>query len=154
MFYQTTSEKQTFNLGKKFAKELHGGEVILLSGDLGAGKTVFVKGLAAGLGVKKIITSPTFVLFKVYPIAKEQENPSIRGAGKRTREQVKYLVHADCYRLAKGGDILDAGLAEYCGRADTVVAVEWGERLGRLAGMKVIKVVLKLKKGGREVEVR
>jgi len=66
MITTTYSEKQTFNLGKKIAKKLQGGEIIGLTGDLGAGKTVFIKGLAKGLGVRQAVTSPTFVLMKIY----------------------------------------------------------------------------------------
>lgn len=62
----TKSANETIALGKKFAKTLKGGEVVLLIGGLGSGKTTFVKGIAQGLGIKKNITSPTFVLMKVY----------------------------------------------------------------------------------------
>ena len=60
------SEKDTFSLAKKIAAQLKGGEVLCLIGDLGAGKTAFTKGIAAGLKIKNIITSPTFVLMKIY----------------------------------------------------------------------------------------
>ncbi|MBI5621244.1 tRNA (adenosine(37)-N6)-threonylcarbamoyltransferase complex ATPase subunit type 1 TsaE [Candidatus Falkowbacteria bacterium] len=117
MKYQTTTEHQTFALGKKLAQTLRGGELILLQGELGSGKTVLAKGIGAGLGIRKTITSPTFFLFNIYPVKK---HPTI-----------KRLVHADCYRLKSGRDIVEAGLGDYLGQADTVVVVEWGEKLPR-----------------------
>ena len=66
----TNSDKETFALGKEWAKKLKGGEIIALEGDLGAGKTVFSQGLCTGLGYKKRVQSPTFVLMKIYPLKK------------------------------------------------------------------------------------
>jgi len=86
----TLSEKQTLDLGKKIAKELKGGETIALIGELGAGKTIFTKGIADGLRIKKYITSPTFVLMKVYPIDLKKNN------------KIKTLCHIDAYRLNSG----------------------------------------------------
>jgi len=126
MQYKTSTEQQTIKLGEKFAKGLRGGELLILSGDLGSGKTVFTKGLAKGLGIKKVITSPTFVLFKAYPLSAP---PAGRRLPLGRGRHIKYFVHADCYRLKNGHDIIHAGLSEYLGRKDTVVVVEWGERL-------------------------
>jgi len=108
----THSEKETFFLGKKIAAKLKGGETIGLVGDLGAGKTALAKGIAAGLGVKQKINSPTFVLIKVYPARK--------GA-------IRHLAHADAYRLGSSKKLKDAGLGDYLGRPDSVAIVEWAE---------------------------
>ncbi|MFA5359137.1 MAG: tRNA (adenosine(37)-N6)-threonylcarbamoyltransferase complex ATPase subunit type 1 TsaE [Patescibacteria group bacterium] len=129
MSYTTTTEKQTFNLGKALAKNLNGGETILLQGNLGSGKTILTKGIAAGLNIKKTITSPTFVLFKVYPVKKHRT--------------IKRLVHADCYRLTDGQAILDAGLEEYIGNKDTLVIIEWGEKIKTIIPTKTIKIIFK-----------
>ena len=135
----TTTEQQTINLGKKIAKDLTGGEVLLLQGNLGSGKTVLVKGLAKGLGIKKVVTSPTFILFTVYPV--------------KGQKKIKKLVHADCYRLTDAKDIMSAGLAEFCGRPDTVTVIEWGEKLkGKTGKAKVIKFSLD-KNGGRIIQL-
>ena len=109
----TKSEKQTFNLGKKIAKTHKGGEVLALTGDLGAGKTVLVKGIANGLGVKKIVTSPTFVLMKVYPLKNKSHK----------------LVHVDCYRTTNSQEIIDIGTTEYFGREDAITVIEWAEKI-------------------------
>jgi len=110
----TNSEQETFEFAKNFAAELKGGEIIGLSGDLGAGKTVFTKGLAAGLGVSDNVNSPTFVIMKVYPIA-DFKSP------------VSNLVHIDAYRLQSAEDIKTIGADEYFARPDTITVIEWPE---------------------------
>src|SRR4030042_6073968 len=102
----TKSEKQTFNFAKKFAKTLKGGEVIGLVGDLGAGKTIFAKGLASGLGVKQTVNSPTFVIMKIY---------KIRG----TKSGIRNLIHVDAYRIKKADEINSIGITDYLHRTDT-----------------------------------
>lgn len=94
------------------AQAFRGGEVVLLTGELGAGKTAFVRGLASGLDADPAeVASPTFVLLTSYP-------------GRLT------LHHADLYRLRGDGDEAEIGLEELPGPAG-VLAVEWAERLGR-----------------------
>lgn len=121
MQYISASEKETFNFAKKFAKRLKGGEIIGLTGDLGAGKTVFAKGLAAGLGVKKNITSPTFVLMKVY----QTKYPNI-----------KYLIHIDAYRLKTPQDLIAIGAEEYFNRPDAVTVIEWADKIKKILPRK------------------
>lgn len=105
----TGSAAETFLVAQQLATTLAPGTFVLLSGDLGAGKTVFVKGLASGLGADPdAVTSPTFVLIQHY-----------RG--------VIPLVHADLYRLDAAAAIEDLGLDELA--AGAVVAIEWAERL-------------------------
>ncbi len=115
MIIRTTGEPQTFALGKKLARRLRGGEVVCLTGDLGSGKTIFVKGVAAGLGIRTSLTSPTFVIFKPYSV--------------QHHRTITTLVHADCYRLAATNTIVATGLTEYFGQPDTVTIIEWAERL-------------------------
>lgn len=126
----TTSEKQTFTLAKNLAKTLTGGEVITLQGNLGAGKTVFTKGLAAGLGIKKIVNSPTFVLMNIY----EVKHPMI-----------KQLVHIDCYRLKNPKDIIDIGATEYFNQPDTVVVIEWAEKIKNILPRSRFNISINLK---------
>jgi tRNA threonylcarbamoyladenosine biosynthesis protein TsaE len=109
----TRSEAETAAEGRRFAASLHGGEVLLLSGDLGAGKTAFVRGLAAGLGVDPAdVTSPTFTLVQEY-------------RGGRLP-----LFHVDLYRL-KPIEVDDLGLDEMS-LAGGVLAIEWPDRLPRV----------------------
>lgn len=121
MTITTKTEKETLNFAKKFASKLKGGEVIGLIGDLGAGKTIFTKGLAKGLGINDNITSPTFVLMKIYNI--KQKN-------------IKKLVHVDAYRLKTPKDMLAIGIDEYFNRDDTIIAVEWADKIKDILPLK------------------
>jgi len=122
----TTSARQTMTLGFRLAKQLKGGEILSLVGELGAGKTTFLKGLARGLKVKQQITSPTFVLMKVYPTNKGR---------------IKELVHVDCYRVP-AIEFNNIGLGDYLGQPDTVVAIEWADKL-ILKNKKIITISFK-----------
>ena len=119
----TTSEGETADLAAALARTFAGGEVVLLSGELGTGKTAFVRGLARGLGVDPDeVASPTFVLLTRYP-------------GRLS------LHHADLYRLRGDGDERELGLAELPGPAG-VLAVEWAERLPAREWPEAIRVRL------------
>ncbi|HKB11443.1 MAG TPA: tRNA (adenosine(37)-N6)-threonylcarbamoyltransferase complex ATPase subunit type 1 TsaE [Vicinamibacterales bacterium] len=110
MMIATETESQTADVGRDLAQTLGAGDVVLLYGDLGAGKTAFVKGLAEGLGFPSDeVSSPTFTLIQEY-----------RG-GRLT------LFHVDLYRLDDPREILDLGLDEIA--VDGVLAVEWAEKL-------------------------
>src|SRR5687767_2850782 len=109
--FTTSSEKETFALGEQIAGTLQPATFVLLHGDLGAGKTAFVRSLASGLGANPDdVSSPTFVLIQHY------------------KGRVP-LVHVDLYRLDSGAAVDDLGLEEMADGA--VVAVEWAERLPR-----------------------
>jgi len=104
------SPEETATLGERWGRDAAPGWVIGLSGDLGAGKTQFVKGLARGLGITARVHSPTFALVNEY-------------AGGRLP-----LAHLDLYRLDTPDQILAAGLEEYLRRPNGVTVVEWCER--------------------------
>lgn len=107
------SDLETQALAEVLAATLKGGEVIALSGDLGAGKTTFVKGLARGLGVVETVTSPTFVLMNVYDVRKDS---------------IVHFVHSDCYRLDASSQLEGIGIGDYLSDSHSVVAIEWPER--------------------------
>jgi len=134
----THSEKETIELGKKFAREFRGGEVIALYGDLGAGKTTFVKGLAQGLGIKKIITSPTFILMNVYKIT----NYELR---------ITNFVHIDCYRIHSAHDIENIGAQEYFGRKDSVVVIEWAEKIKEILPKRKLEIKITSKEKNNRI---
>lgn len=115
------SAQETIKYGQQFAQKLKGGEVIGLMGDLGGGKTTFVQGLAKGLKIKQNITSPTFVILKVYNILRP--NLHLRGVS---------LVHIDAYRLESIEDIKSVGLEDYLGRKDAIVIIEWAEKIKKV----------------------
>ena len=108
----SNSVQATQTFAAKLGKVLQGGEVILLVGDLGGGKTTFVQGLAKSLGIKDHITSPTFVLKKIYS----------------TKLKLN-MEHLDLYRLNKNEITLDPTLLENFGKADIIAIVEWGEKI-------------------------
>lgn len=135
MKYTTTSQNQTIALGKKIAKDLKGGEVLAFSGNLGAGKTTLIKGIAKGLGIKKIITSPTFVLMKVYNVK---------------HKTIKRLVHIDCYRLNSSQEILDIGAGEYINDKNTIVVIEWAEKIKKILPRQQKQILISL--GNKENE--
>jgi tRNA threonylcarbamoyladenosine biosynthesis protein TsaE len=119
----TGSVAETEKVAETLAATLRGGEVVLLSGELGAGKTAFVRGLARGLGVDpQEVASPTFVLVTSYP--------------GRMR-----LHHADLYRLAGNGDDRELGLEELPG-PEGVLAIEGSERLTLRPWARTIQVTL------------
>jgi tRNA threonylcarbamoyladenosine biosynthesis protein TsaE len=109
---------ETESLGEKWGHNAKNGLVIALSGDLGAGKTQFVKGFARGLGFTGRIHSPTFTLVNVYT------------GGRLT------LFHLDLYRLETKGQVLSAGIEEYL-RPEGVAVIEWAERwFGDIHGLQ------------------
>ncbi len=110
----TNNSSETSNLGTRFAKSLKAGDVLLLFGDLGAGKTTFVQGLAKGLGIKERILSPTFVLQRIHNAKKSG---------------IKTFNHVDLYRLEGKQAIETLGLSETMNDPEGVVAIEWADRL-------------------------
>lgn len=141
------SEKDTLKLAREFATKLKGGEVLALVGELGAGKTVFIKGLAKGLGVKNIITSPTFVLMKVYTAQKHKNT--------KAQKQIKELIHIDAYRLSGGQAFEDIGALEYFGDENCIVAIEWADRVKDILPKSAIKIKFKiLKDNQREILIK
>ena len=117
--YEVKSVEETWALAREFAKELKPGDVVCLEGDLGAGKTTFTQGLAAAMGVKGRVTSPTFCIV--------QEHEAVSPDGDCPR----LLVHMDLYRLHGEDDVLAIGWEDYLARG-AVIVVEWPERAGTL----------------------
>lgn len=104
----TTSPAETELAGRRLGERLRTGDIVLLTGELGAGKTTFVRGVAQGAGSNAWVASPTFQLVRVYP----------------GRVQ---LAHVDLYRIEKPDELADLGLDELAQQG--AVVVEWGERL-------------------------
>lgn len=127
----TKTEDDTFNFGLKLGKKINKAEVLALSGDLGAGKTKFLQGLAKGLGVKMKVNSPTFNILKLYKVY--------------NNEKIKLFCHIDAYRLFSEKDLLSLGIEEYINDKKTVVAVEWAEKVKKIFPQKTIKIRIKIK---------
>ena len=119
----TTSSEETIELGEKLAKVLPNGLTILLTGDLGAGKTTLVRGIAKGLNIQGVVQSPTFNIMKIYP---KGDRP---------------LIHIDAYRLA---DIdTDIGLDEYIGYETGITMIEWPMYIEKLLPDNAMRITIK-----------
>jgi tRNA threonylcarbamoyl adenosine modification protein YjeE len=110
---ETSSAFETEAIGEELGRRLRNGDLVLLKGELGAGKTTLVRGMAKGSGSAAPVASPTFQLVRVYP----------------GRVQ---LAHVDLYRLENGEEVRDLGLEELLDQG--AVVVEWGERLAGADG--------------------
>lgn len=129
------SLKDTEKFAKKFAKILTGGQVILLNGDLGAGKTTFTKFVLRALGVRDEVTSPTFTIMKEY-------------AGKKVK-----IYHFDMYRISSGEEAKEFGLEEYIYSKDknTLVFIEWSENVLDILEGKFLKINITLGDNGERI---
>lgn len=134
---RTTSVDQTRQLAAALAELARAGDLLLLAGDLGAGKTAFAQGFGRGLGVEEPITSPTFTLAREYQ-------------GRRLR-----LHHLDVYRLEAMDEILDVGLPELLDD-EAVVLVEWGDAIAPAVPADYLEVRITLGDGDddRTLELR
>jgi len=119
----------TKQLAARLAPLCQSGDVILLIGDLGTGKTAFAQGFAAGLGVAGPVTSPTFALVRQYPCA--------------DGEAVETLIHADVYRTGSLGEVAELALAELV-EERAVALIEWGDLAAPAVGENVLEVTLAL----------
>lgn len=131
MICYSRSAKETQKIAEKFARELKRGSLVALIGDLGAGKTTFIQGMARGLGVSSnyTVNSPTFTLVNEYPP----------------------LIHIDLYRIEKPKEMETLGLEDYL-TPENVVVIEWADKLEERYDFKVI---LKRgeKEGDRQIEI-
>lgn len=120
---RSSSPEETKSIAATIAATLRPGDVVALSGDLGAGKTCFVQGAAAALGVREQVTSPTFVLMREY-------------AGTHR------ILHLDVYRLGNLQELTDLGFEEFLDPS-SVIFIEWGDAVGPLLPDEMVEVVLR-----------
>lgn len=121
--YITKSKAKTQQLGKRLAKELRPGDVILLTGPLGAGKSEFARGIAQGFGIRVPLTSPTFTLLNIY------------------QADGFPLHHFDWYRIKDAEELFESGLDEYIG-GESLTLIEWHERAPELVPADCLEVIL------------
>jgi len=121
--YESFSEKDTLQLGSRLGKFCKAGDVILLNGDLGVGKTVFSKGIGGGLGIEEPISSPTFTILQVY---EEGRIP---------------LYHFDVYRIADIEEMEEIGYEDYF-YGKGVCLIEWAEQIQEILPDKTIRVTI------------
>jgi len=129
--FTTKNEMETFALGKKIASLLKTGDILAITGDLGTGKTVLVKGVAAGLSIDGHITSPTFTLVQSY------EGPEAA------------LHHFDVYRISDENELFEIGFDEYLYSGDICV-IEWADLIRNLIPEKAVRIHLERGKNAPE----
>ncbi len=129
--FKSTGREQTEAFARAYAKTLKAGDVVLLNGDMGAGKTVFSKGIAKGLGIEEEVTSPTYAYMNDYD-------------GR--------LFHYDCYRIESVEQAENLGLADYFDMGG-ICLIEWAQNITPLLPKRVKKVYIrKLSENEREIE--
>lgn len=151
IIYLSNSSQSTQEIAKKFVQEtlpklnfFKKAIVVELRGELGAGKTTFLKGFAAGLGLKDKILSPTFLIARRFPVKKFNfEN----------------FFHVDCYRINKPDEIKNIGLKEALKERKNIVAIEWPEKIKNLLSKESIKINIKIntknkRKNRREIFIK
>lgn len=134
MVYMTHSPEETEALGQALGQTLKGGEIIAYTGDLGAGKTAFTRGLARGLGITMQVTSPTYTLVNEY-------------SGGRLE-----LFHFDMYRLGSSEELFDIGWDDYLLRGG-VCAVEWSENVADALEDAIWVRISRLDDNTRQIEI-
>ena len=141
MIYHSKSEKETQKIASNLALKLIKSKipvVITLEGELGAGKTTFVKGFAKALGIKAKIKSPTFVLMKYYPIMHYALR--IKKTIRNPQSVIRKLYHLDCYRVRDHKDLATLDLKSLFKSPDNIILIEWPERVSKILPKKLIKV--------------
>lgn len=137
--YLTNSFEETQKLGEELAKTLRGGEILALHGDLGSGKTTFVQGIAKGLGIVRRIISPTFIIMRhyktrlpVYSSSERSESRSYKKDGSSRQARTINFYHIDLYRIETRDDIKGLGIEEILKDPESIVAIEWPEKMGEM----------------------
>lgn len=126
--YITHSPIETKEIGKKIAPTLHPGDIVLFDGELGAGKTTLIKGIAEYFNIGDVV-SPTFTLMQLY---EQTSQPGVQ------------LAHIDTYRIEDEKELLNIGIDEYVGDKQTISLIEWPEKIPKiLENKKVKKISLK-----------
>ena len=120
--YTTTSAAETTAIGRQIAETLSGGDIVLLTGDLGAGKTTLTKGILGSFGIDEhSVVSPTFTLMQVYPVS---------------QGKIQQLVHIDTYRMEHEDELVEIGIEDHLNDPGTVMIIEWPEKLKTLLNGK------------------
>ena len=114
MYYITKDASETKKLAASTAKQLKGGETLLLYGSLGSGKTTFVSGLVDYFLPDRRVLSPTFIIVRHYQL---------------DDKKIKNIIHADLYRMENKVKINELGLEDYIGRVENIVCIEWADRI-------------------------
>lgn len=138
MTIQTRSGAETTRAGENFAKQIKNGGIVCLYGDLGAGKTTFVQGVARGLKIKQKVISPTFIIIRRYVLP-----------------QTRFLWHIDLYRLNDLEETRGLGIEEILSDPKSITLIEWPEKIEPLLPRRRWEVHLeRLKENARDIEIK
>ena len=144
MISKSISPNQTKKLAGLLAREIlrtknltKSALVLALSGDLGTGKTTFVQGFLRALGIRRKITSPTFVLMKKFQVPKPKSQINYK------LQNFKTIYHIDCYRIAKPDELLKFGLKEILNNPQNIVLIEWSEKIKKILPKNYIWLAFK-----------
>lgn len=129
------SAEQTFEFAKTLAKKLKAGDIIALYGELGAGKTVFVQGLAAGLGFEGRVFSPTFIIARPYKLTGGSQKMA-------EKKSIENFYHIDLYRIEKADDLETLGIEDFLADKTGICAIEWPEKIEKWLPRKTLKIKL------------
>jgi tRNA threonylcarbamoyladenosine biosynthesis protein TsaE len=130
--FTTNSQDETFELGFRFAAELKTGDVVALFGDLGAGKTEFIKGICSYFKVDELVNSPTFTIMNQY-------------AGMLNDDEIP-ILHIDLYRIKKSNELKEIGFDEIIFSGDSIKLVEWADKAFGLLPPDSYSINIKFKK--------
>ena len=133
MEFKTAFQEETLALGKRIGRLLSPGDVVLLSGEMGAGKSVLARGIAAGMGVQGPIPSPSFTILNLH----EAEHFN--------------FYHFDFYRLSGAAELYEAGLDEYIPAADGATIIEWPERAEEALPPDAIRILIETNGNERRI---
>lgn len=140
--YLSTSPAQTKSLAKDLAKEVlkyplqKEAVIIGLVGDLGSGKTTFLKGFAKGLGIKEKILSPSFIIMRRFDIS---------------NSRFMNFYHIDCYRIKKPKEILALGFQEIISNPQNIISIEWADKIKKILPQKTIFLNFKFKEKNKRM---
>lgn len=124
MQYTTNTIEQTYHIGNTIAKNLNPGDIVLLFGEMGSGKTTLTKGILSYFGIHPdSVVSPTFSLMQYY-------------ANQNTSSPVVDIIHVDTYRLHSEEELIDIGITDYLGSKHSICIIEWPEKLKKLLNNK------------------
>ena len=135
MVIRTASQEDTMRLGKRIGELLEPGDVVLLSGEMGAGKSVLARGIAAGLGIEGPVPSPSFTILNVYETGRCN------------------LYHFDFYRLSGAQELYEAGLDEFIPAADGAAVIEWPETAPEVLPRNAARIRIEAEQGARRIHI-
>ncbi len=135
MMVRSDSYEETLKIASVIADFLKPGDIICLDGDLGAGKTAFTAGIAAGLGMEGAVSSPTFTIMHEY-IRNHTSSVTLTGD-----PAIRRINHFDAYRLSGADEFTNLGFEEYLDNDDAIAVIEWADRISAALGKACIRVV-------------